>query len=157
MNKKEDSIESLTKDLTSLLLKAKSEINRLKTENKKAGDFKQATRTEYRKLYEENQKLRQKVKDYEQYFKSQNIQKKRNERAARAKENLEISKKRKRQMEELSILDEIKKLKKLDLEGLLGGSKRKAESESEKESGSESEKEKKVSKKKKKNKKIVLD
>ena len=54
MNKKEDSIESLTKDLTSFLIKAKSEINRLKTENKKANDFKQVTKAEYRKIYEEN-------------------------------------------------------------------------------------------------------
>ena len=143
MNKKEDSIESLTKDLMSFLIKAKSEINRLKTENKKANDFKQVTKAEYRKIYEENQKLHQKIKEYEQYFKSQIIQKKRNERAARAKEDLELSKKRKKQMEELSILDKSKKLKKLDLEGLLSNNKRKAESECEKESAEESEKEKK--------------
>ena len=62
-------------------------------------------------------------------------------------------------MKEIAILEEIKKLKKLDVESLLSGSsKRKTdESESSKESSSESEKEKKSSKKRKKTKKSVLD
>ena len=49
-------------------------------------------------------------------------------------------------MEEMSILNEIKKLKKLDLESLLGSSSKKKskESESEKESDSDNEKEKKT-------------
>ena len=59
-------------------------------------------------------------------------------------------------MEETSILDEIKKLKKLDLESLLTRRK-KAETESESGNDSESEKEKNPPKKKQKKKKSVLD
>ena len=76
MSKKEDSIENLTKELSSFLIKAKGEVSKLKTENKNANEFKQLTKAEYRKLYEKNQKLHQKIKQYKQYFKSQNIQKK---------------------------------------------------------------------------------
>ena len=99
MSKKEDSIENLTKELSSFLIKAKGEVSRLKTENKKANEFKQLTKAEYHKLYEENQKLHQKIKQYKQYFKSQNIQKK---GAARAKEDLEHSKKRKKKWKSFS-------------------------------------------------------
>ena len=62
MSKEEDSVETLTKELTNFLLKAKGEMNRLRSENKEANDFKKASRTEYRRLYKENQKLSQKIK-----------------------------------------------------------------------------------------------
>ena len=137
---KSDDIESLTRELTNFLLKAKGEINRLKREAKKSNEYKNAVTTKFKEMYDENQKLTQKLREYEHYYKSHAIQKKRNARAAKAKE--------------IAILEEIKKLKKSDVESLLGGSsskRKKDESESSKESSSESEKEKKNSKKIKKN------
>ena len=92
----------------------------------------------------------------------QQFKKKRNARAAtRLRENEELGKKKQEKLQELAIVDEIKKFKKLDLESLLGSgsNKRKQkDSESEKESNdSESEKEKKSTKKKRKTKKSILD
>ena len=151
---KSDDIESLTRELTNFLLKAKGEINRLKSEAKKSNEYKNAVTTKFKEMYDENQKLTQKLREYEHYYKSHAIQKKINARAAKAKEDYEISRKKKKQMEEIAILEEIKKLKKLDVESLLGGSsskRKKDESESGKESSSKSKKEKKSSKKIKKN------
>ena len=79
---------------------------------------------------------------------------------ARSKKNKNWVKKKQEKLQELAILDEIKKFKKLDLESLLGSgsNKRKQkDSESERESDSDSEKEKKSKKKKRKTKKSILD
>ena len=94
-------------------------------------------------------------------IKRQRFKKKRNARAAhRIRENQELGKKKTEKLQELAVLDEVKKFKKLDLESLLGSGsiKRKKDSESEKNSDdSESEKEKKSKKKKRKTKKSILD
>ena len=110
---KSDDIESLTRELTNFLLKAKGEINRLKSEAKKSNEYKNAVTTKFKEIYDENQKLTQKLREYEYYYKSHAIRKKRNARAAKAKEDYEISRKKKKQMEEVAILEEIKKLKKI--------------------------------------------
>ena len=73
---KSDDIESLTRELTSFLLKAKGEINRLKSEAKKANEYKNAVTTKFRDMYDENKKLSQKLREYERYYKSHAIQKK---------------------------------------------------------------------------------
>ena len=84
--------------------------------------------------------------------------KKRNEREKLEREKQEIeSLKRKRQKEgEFSILNEIKKLKKLDLERLLA-KKQKTEPKSDSDYASDEEEEQKQPKKKKKKKQSVLD
>ena len=161
MNKVED-IDTLTKELTNFLLKAKGEINRLKNQSKQDNDFKNAVKLKFKEIQDENRKLKQKLLEYDNYQKQTAIQKKRNARAAtRLRENEELGKKKQEKLQELAILDEIKKFKKLDLESLLGSgsNKRKQkDSESETESNdSESEKEKKSKKKKRKTKKSILD
>ena len=161
MNKVED-IDTLTKELTNFLLKAKGEINRLKNQSKQDNDFKNAVKLKFKEIQDENRKLKQKLLEYDNYHKQTAIQKKRNARAAtRLRENEELGKKKQEKLQELAILDEIKKFKKLDLESLLGSSSNKRkqkDSESEKESNdSESEKEKKSKKKKRKTKKSILD
>ena len=161
MNKVED-IDTLTKELTNFLLKAKGEINRLKNQSKQDKDFKNAVKLKFKEIQDENRKLKQKLLEYDNYHKQTAIQKKRNARAAtRLRENEELGKKKQEKLQELAILDEIKKFKKLDLESLLGSSSNKRkqkDSESEKESNdSESEKEKKSKKKKRKTKKSILD
>ena len=163
MNKVDD-IDTLTKDLTNFLLKVKGEITRLKNQSKQDNDFKKAAILkfkEFKEIQEENKKLKQKLIEYENYHKTSAIQKKRNARAAtRIREDQELGKKKQEKLQELAILDEIKKFKKLDLESLLGTSSNKRkqkDSESERESDSESKKEKKSKKKKRKTKKSILD
>ena len=161
MNKVED-IDTLTKELTNFLLKAKGEINRLKNQSKQDNDFKNAVKLKFKEIKDANRKLKQKLLEYDNYHKQTAIQKKRNARVAtRLRENEELGKKKQEKLQELAILDAIKKFKKLDLESLLGSgsNKRKQkDSESEKErNDSESEKEKKSKKKKRKTKKSILD
>ena len=160
MNKADD-IDSLTKELTNFLLKAKGEISRLKTQSKQDNDFKNAVKLKFKEIQEENKKLKQKLMEYENYHKASAIQKQRNARVAtRIREDQELGKKKQEKLQELAILDEIKKFKKLDLESLLGSgsNKRKQkDSESERESDSGSEKEKKSKKKRRKTKKTILD
>ena len=73
---KSDDIESLTRELTSFLIKAKGEITRLKTEAKKDNEFKSLVRNKFKEMHDENQKLTKKLRDYEHYHKSHAIQKK---------------------------------------------------------------------------------
>ena len=160
MNKVEDS-DTLTKELTNFLLQAKGEITRLKKQSKQDNDFKNTVTLKFKEIVEENKKLKQKLIEYDNYHRASAIQKKRNARAAtKIKEEQESGKKKQEKLQELAILDEIKKFKKLDLESLLGSgsNKRKQkDSESERESDSESEKQKKSKKKKRKTKKSILD
>ena len=96
MNKVDD-IDSLTKELTNFLLKAKGEITRLKTQSKQDNDFKNAVKLKFKEIQEENKKLKHKLIEYENYHKALAIQKKRNARAAtRIREDQELGKKSKK-------------------------------------------------------------
>ena len=75
MNKK-DSIQSITNDLRTILLKAKKEIKQKNDELKNAKNVHQLTKKEYQALYNENAQLKKKLAQYEKYFKSTQIQKK---------------------------------------------------------------------------------
>ena len=101
---KSDDIESLTRKLTSFLVKAKGEITRLKTQAKKDNEFKSLVRNKFKEMHDENQKLTKKLRDYEHYHKSHAIQKKRNARAARVKEDYEIGKKKERTVNRISYI-----------------------------------------------------
>ena len=61
MNRVED-IDALTTELTNFLLKAKGEINRLKTQSKQDNEFKKAVNIKFKEIQEENKKLKQKLK-----------------------------------------------------------------------------------------------
>ena len=160
MNKVDD-IDSLTKELTNFLLKAKGEITRLKAQSKQDNDFKNAVKLKSKEIQEENKKLKHKLIEYENYQKASAIQKKRNARAAtRIREDQELGKKKARKIARIGYIRRNKKFKKLDLESLLGSgsNKRKQkDSESKRESDSGSEKEKKSKKKRRKTKKSILD
>ena len=110
------------------------------------------TKKEYQTLFNENAQLKKKLNQYEEYIKSQQIQKKRNE-----KEKLENERKKlkRKQVDEIAILNEINKLKKLDLENLFN-KKQKTETESASEDDSDSEREKKQPKKKKEKEKLCV-
>ena len=75
MNKVED-IDTLTKELTNFLLKAKGEINRLKNQSKQDNDFKNAVKLKFKEIQDENRKLKQKLLEYDNYHKQTAIQKK---------------------------------------------------------------------------------
>ena len=75
MNKK-DSIQSITNDLRTILLKAKKEIKQKNDELKNAKNVHQLTKKEYQALYNEHAQLKKKLAQYEEYFKSTQIQKK---------------------------------------------------------------------------------
>ena len=75
MNKK-DSIQSITNDLRTILLKTKKEIKQENDELKNAKNVHQLTKKEYQALYNEYVQLKKKLAQYEEYFKSTQIQKK---------------------------------------------------------------------------------
>ena len=114
MNKKEN-INTVTNELKNVLLRAKKEINRQKDELKKTKSVHILAKKEYQTLFNKNAQLKKKLNQYEEYIKSQQIQKKRNEKEKLENERKELKRK---QVDEIAILNEIKKLKKLDLENL---------------------------------------
>ena len=65
------------------------------------------TKKEYQKLYNEHINLKKKLQQYDEYFKSQKIEKKRKERDDFEKEKKELERRKK---EDVSMLDEIRKL-----------------------------------------------
>ena len=75
MNRVED-IDALTTELTNFLLKAKGEINRLKTQSKQDNEFKKAVNIKFKEIQEENKKLKQKLIEYDNYHKATVLQKK---------------------------------------------------------------------------------
>ena len=110
MNKTDD-IDSLTKELTNFLLKAKGEITRLKNQSKQDNDFKNAVKLKFKEIQEENKKLKQKLIEYENYHKASAIQKKRNARAAtRIREDQELDKKKTRKIARIGYIRRNKKV-----------------------------------------------
>ena len=79
---------------------------------KKTKDIHEMTKKEYQTLYNEHMKLKKKLQRYEEYYKSQQIERRGKERNDIEKEKKELERRKK---EEFSMLDEIKKLKKMDL------------------------------------------
>ena len=75
MNPK-DTIQSIQKDLKTLLLRAKKEIATKNEALKKTQEVHTLTKKEYQKLYNEHALIKKQLQKYEEYFKSQKIQKK---------------------------------------------------------------------------------
>ena len=73
MNKK-DSIQSITNDLRTILLKAKKEIKQKNDELKNIKNVHQLTKKEYQALYNEHAQLKKKLAQCEEYLKSTQIQ-----------------------------------------------------------------------------------
>ena len=111
MNDKE-SIQSVTKELKKLLLNTKKQMETKDESLKKVKHVHELTKKEYQTLYNENMKIKKQLQQDEEYFKSQQIQKKRKERDKLEKEKKELERKKK---EDISVLDEINKLKKMDI------------------------------------------
>ena len=110
MNPK-DTIQSIQKDLKKLLLKAKKEIATKNDALKKTQEVHRLTKKEYQKLYNEHALIKKQLQKYKEYFKSQQIRKRRKEREDLECEKQEIAKYKRKKEEDFDIIKEIKKLK----------------------------------------------
>ena len=66
-------------------------------------------------MYDENSKLKKKIEQYETYLKTQQIEKRRREKNEFEKQKKELQRNKKEQDEDISVLSELKKLKRMDL------------------------------------------
>ena len=76
MNSSKEIIQSITKELKTLLINAKKELQMKNDTLKKTKNVHEMTKKEYQKLYNEHAVLKKKLQQYEEYFRSQQIQKK---------------------------------------------------------------------------------
>ena len=142
-------IRSIANELKTMLLNTKKRMKEKDESLKKVKSVHEVTKKEYQTLLNEHTKIKKKLQQHEEYFKSQQIQKKRKERDDFEKEKRELELKKK---EEVSVLDEIKKLKKMDLINNITNKRKEKEPE---ESESENEEEVKQKKKKKKKQNVI--
>ena len=146
-----ESVESLTRDLKNVLLKTKKELKNKDDFIKKAKTIQDLTKREYQNLYEENSKLKKKIQQYETYMKTKQIEKRRREKNEFEKQKKELQRKKKEQDEDISMLSELKKLKRMDLLNYITN-KRKEKNNDEGEDESDEETEKRNHKKKERKK-----
>ena len=110
-----ESVENLTRELKDILLKTKKELKYKDDFIKKAKTIQDLTKRENQNLYEENSKLKNKIQQYETYMKTQQIGKKRREKNEFETQEKELQRKKKEQDEDISVLSELKKIKRMDL------------------------------------------
>ena len=149
-----ESVENLTRELKDILLKTKKELKNKDDFIKKAKTIQDLTKREYQNLYEENSKLKKKIRQYETYMKTQQIEKRRREKNEFEKQKKELQRQKKEQDEDISVLSELKKLKRMDLLNYIAN-KRKEKNEDEDEDESDEETEKIKPQKKKERKKLA--
>ena len=80
MSNAKETIQSITKELKTLLINAKKELKVKEDSLKKTKNIHEMTKKEYQKLYNEHVTLKKKLQQYEEYYRSQQIQKRRKER-----------------------------------------------------------------------------
>ena len=151
-----ESVENLTRELKDVILKTKKELKNKDDFIKKTKTIQDLTKREYQNLYEENSKLKKKVQQYKTYMKTQQIEKRRREKNEFEKQKKELQHKKKEQDEDISVLSELKKLKRMGLLNYIAN-KRKEKNEDEDEDESDEETEKIKPQKKRKKKTSVLD
>ena len=110
-----ESVENLTRELKDIILKTKKELKNKDDFIKKTKTIQDLTKREYQNLYEENSKLKKKVQQYKTYMKTQQIEKRRREKNEFEKQKKELQHKKKEQDEDISVLSELKKLKRMGL------------------------------------------
>ena len=114
-----ESIENLTKDLKDILIKTKKELKNKDDFIKKHKTVHDLTKKESQKLYEENTKLKKQVQQYEVYMKTQQIEKRRKEKNEFERQKKELQRRKNEQENDISMLNELKKLKKMDILNLI--------------------------------------
>ena len=80
MNAKE-SIQGITKELKTLILNAKKGLKIKEVSLKKSKSIHEMTKEEYQTLYNEPLNLKKKLQQYEEYYKSQQIERRRERRS----------------------------------------------------------------------------
>ena len=96
MNNQKETIQGISKELKTLLLNAKKQLKVKDETIKKPKDIHEITRKEYQKLYNEHLQIKKKLQQYEEYYKSQQIQNRRKERDDLEKEKKELERKKKK-------------------------------------------------------------
>ena len=110
-----NSVESLTKDLKDILLKTKQELKNKDDYIKKQKTVQDLTKKEYQKLYEEYTSVKKQLQQYDAYMKTQRLEKRRKEKNELEKQKMEFERRKNEQENEISMLNEFKKLKKLNM------------------------------------------
>ena len=73
------------------------------------------TKKEYQKLYEEYTSVKKQLQQYDAYMKTQGLEKRRKEKNELEKQKIEFKCRKNKQQNEISMLNEFKKLKKLNM------------------------------------------
>ena len=110
-----NSVESLTKDLKDILLKTKQELKNKGDYIKKQRTVNDLTKKEYQKLYEEYTFAKKQLQQYDAYMKTQRLEKRRKEKNELEKQKMEFERRKNEQENEILMLNEFKKLKKLNM------------------------------------------
>ena len=105
-------VESLTKGLKHILLKTKQELKNKDDYIKKQKTVQDLTKKEYQKLYEEYTSVKKQLQQYDAYMKTQRLEKRRKEKNELEKQKMEFEPRKNEQENEISMLNEFKKLKK---------------------------------------------
>ena len=155
-----NSVESLTKDLKDILLKTKQELKSKDDYIKKQKTVQDLTKKEYQKLYEEYTSVKKQLQQYDAYMKTQRLEKRRKEKNEPEKQKMEFERRKNEQENEILMLNEFKKLKKLNMLNEIKNKNKKHNrkyDESEEEEEEEEEDEPPKKRKKKRKKTSVLD
>ena len=114
----EESVAAVTNQLKNILLKTQSEMKARDERFKKYKKLHEVTKKEYQNLYRENLELKKKLEKYENYFRNQQKEKTKKDQDLLEKHQRELETYRQREgkkKKETNILEEISKLKELDL------------------------------------------
>ena len=148
----EESIAAVTNELKNILLKTQKEMKARDERFKKYKNVHEVTKKEYQNLYRENLELKKKLEKYENYCRNQQKEKTKKDHDLLEKQQRKLETYRQsegKKKKKTNILEEISKLKELDLLKILSQQRKNKESSGENEE-EEDEKEEKPKKRKKK-------
>ena len=91
-----DDIRSIANELKTMLLNTKKKMKEKDESLKKVKSIHEMTKKEYQTLFNEHTKMKKKLQHYEEYFKSQQIQKKERREMTSKKKRESLNSKRKK-------------------------------------------------------------
>ena len=141
----EESVAAVTNELKNILLKTQKEMKARDERFKKYKNVHEVTKKEYQNLYSQNLELKKKLEKYENYFRNQQKEKTKKDQELLEKQQRKLETYRKREgkkKKETNILEEISKLKELDLWKILSQKKKNKESSDENEEDEDEKEEK---------------
>ena len=141
----EESVAAVTNELKNILLKTQKEMKARDERFKKYKNVHEVTKKEYQNLCSQNLELKKKLEKYENYFRNQQKEKTKKDQELLEKQQRKLETYRKREgkkKKETNILEEISKLKELDLWKILSQKKKNKESSDENEEDEDEKEEK---------------